>query len=80
MLWDTLIAKLDEPEVLVVMGHEMGHYVLGHVVRSILLSSLVILAGLFFVDRLGRWLIARFSDRLGFDRLSDVASVPLCSC
>ncbi len=26
---------------------------------------------------MGRWLIARFSGRLGFDRLSDVASVPL---
>jgi STE24 endopeptidase len=77
VLWDTLLARLDEPEVLVVMGHEMGHYVLGHVVRSILLGSLVILAGLFFVDRAGRWLIARFSGRLGFDRLSDVASVPL---
>ena len=60
VLWDTLIARLDEPEVLVVMGHEMGHYVLGHVVRSILLGSLVILAGLFFVERAGRWLIAGF--------------------
>ncbi len=77
VLWDTLLAKLDEPEVLVVMGHEMGHYVLGHVVRSILLGSLVILLGLFFVDRAGRWLIARFSARLGFERLSDIASVPL---
>jgi Zn-dependent protease with chaperone function len=77
VLWDTLLAKLDPPEVLAVMGHEMGHYVLGHVVRSILLGSLVILAGLFFVDRAGRWLIARFHDRLGFDRLSDIASVPL---
>lgn len=77
VLWDTLLAKMDPPEVLAVMGHEMGHYVLGHVVRSILLGSLVILAGLYFVDRAGRWLIARFSSRLGFDRLSDIASVPL---
>ena len=61
VLWDTLIAKLDETELLFVMGHEMGHYVLGHVVRSILLSSIVTLAGLFFVDRLGRRLIGRFS-------------------
>ncbi len=77
VLWDTLIAKLDEPELLFVMAHEMGHYVLGHVVRSILLGSIVILAGLFLVDRLGRRLIARFAQRLGFDRLSDIASVPL---
>ncbi len=53
VLWDTLIARLDEPELLVVMGHEMGHYVLGHVVRSIWLSSIVTLAGLFLVDRIG---------------------------
>ncbi len=77
VLWDTLLAKLDPPEVLAVMGHEMGHYVLGHVARSIWLGSLVVLAGLFFVDRAGRWLIARLRDRLGFDRLADVASVPL---
>ena len=77
VLWDTLLAKLDPPEVLAVMGHEMGHYVLGHVVRSILLGSLVILAGLYFVDRAGRSLIARFPARLGFNRLADVASVPL---
>jgi Zn-dependent protease with chaperone function len=77
VLWDTLIKKLSEPEILVVMGHEMGHYALGHVVRSILMSSIVILAGLFFVDRLGRWLIARYGDRLGFETLADIASVPL---
>jgi Zn-dependent protease with chaperone function len=77
VLWDTLIAKLDEPELLFVMGHEMGHYVLGHVVRSILLSGIVTLAGLFLVDWLGRRLVALYHSRLGFDRLADIASVPL---
>ncbi len=77
VLWDTLIAKLDDNELLVVMGHEMGHYVLGHVVRSILLSVILTLAGLFLVDWLGRRIVGRFSSRLGFDRLSDVASLPL---
>ena len=28
VLWDTIIARLDEPQLLFVMGHEMGHYVL----------------------------------------------------
>ncbi len=77
VLWDTMIARLDEPELLVVMGHEMGHYVLGHIVRSIWLSSIITLAGLFLVHRIGRWLVARFRDRLGFQSLSDIASVPL---
>jgi Zn-dependent protease with chaperone function len=77
VLWDTLIAKLSEPELICVMAHEMGHYVHGHVVRSIWLSSILTLTGLFLVDRLGRRLVARYSGRLGFDRLSDVASLPL---
>jgi len=77
VLWDTLIAKLNEKELLCVMGHEMGHYVLRHVVKSIVLSAIVTLAGLFLVDWLGRRLIARFSGRLGFHQLSDVASFPL---
>jgi len=59
------------------MAHEMGHYVLGHVVRSILLSSFLTLTSLFLVDRLGRWLVARYSHILRFESLADVASVPL---
>jgi Zn-dependent protease with chaperone function len=77
VLWDTMIAKLSERQLLCVMGHEMGHYVLNHVVKSILLSAMVTLTGLFLVDWLGRRLVARFSGRLGFDRLADVASLPL---
>jgi Zn-dependent protease with chaperone function len=77
VLYDTLIAALDEPEVLAVMGHEMGHYVLGHVARTVLLTPLVVLVGLVVVDRAGRWLIGRFSGRFGFDSLADVASAPL---
>ena len=77
VLWDTLTGRLEEKEVLAVMGHEMGHYVLGHVVRSILLSALLTLTGLFLVDRLGRRLVARYAHILRFKNLADVASVPL---
>jgi Zn-dependent protease with chaperone function len=77
VLWDTLIARLNERELLVVMAHEMGHYVLGHVVRSIVLSSLVTLASLYLVHRLGNILVRRFRERLGFRSLADVAAIPL---
>jgi Zn-dependent protease with chaperone function len=33
--------------------------------------------GLFLVDRAGRWLVHRYRERLGFDHLADIASVPL---
>ncbi len=77
VLWDTIIDRLDEDELMVVMGHEMGHFVLGHVVRGIVFTSVLILIGLYGVHRASGWLIERFRDRFRFDRLSDVASLPL---
>ncbi|HZF39769.1 MAG TPA: M48 family metallopeptidase [Blastocatellia bacterium] len=77
VLWDTIIAKLDEDELLFIMGHEMGHYVLGHVWKSILFSSLLIIATLYAIHRTAGWLINKFHRRFGFTELSDVASWPL---
>ena len=77
VLWDTTLNKLNEDEILFIMGHEMGHYVLGHIVQGIVLSSLLILIALWAIDRAANGLIRRFSSRFGFTQLSDVASLPL---
>jgi Zn-dependent protease with chaperone function len=77
VLWDTLLAKLEDREVLLVMGHEMGHYVLGHVRQFLILGPVVVLFGLWVVHRLAGGLIARHRGRFGFSELADVASVPL---
>jgi Zn-dependent protease with chaperone function len=77
VLWDTMFQKLTDDEVLVVMGHEMGHYVLGHVARGTFVAFVLTLVGLWFVDRSGRWTIRRRGERFGIADLSDVASVPL---
>ncbi len=77
VLWDTLLAKLNDREVLAVMGHEMGHYVLNHIPKSVVMGAFGVLASLFWVDRAGRRLIARFRARFGFDSLADVAATPL---
>lgn len=77
VLWDTLLAKLDDDEILVIMGHEMGHYVLHHVAQGLVLSSIGTIFALYLIHRVANLMIRRFGDRFGFDRLSDVASVPL---
>ena len=38
VLWDTIIKALDRRKLLVVMGHEMGHYVLDHLWQLIAFS------------------------------------------
>lgn len=77
VLWDTIIEKLDEDELLFVMGHEMGHYVLGHVIRTILILSLIMIVTLFAIHKVSAWVINKYQDRFGFTELSDIASLPL---
>jgi Zn-dependent protease with chaperone function len=77
VLWDTILAKLNREQLLVVMGHEMGHYVLGHIWKLILSLSALIIAALYAVHRTSGWLIARYRHRFLFGDLSDVASLPL---
>ncbi len=77
VLWDTMLARLEPREILVVMGHEMGHYVLHHVPYQIMLLSSLILVGLWVIHRTASGLIKRFGSRFGFTQISDVASLPL---
>ncbi|HWW62606.1 MAG TPA: M48 family metallopeptidase, partial [Thermoanaerobaculia bacterium] len=60
VLWDTILAKMNHDELVAVMGHEMGHYVLKHIWKglafSLAVSFFVLLLGQKFYERgLGRW-------------------------
>jgi Zn-dependent protease with chaperone function len=77
VLWDTLLARMERREVLFVVGHEMGHYVLGHGYQEIAFFSLLALAALYGVHRSAGGVLARWSGRFGFATLADFASLPL---
>ena len=77
VLWDTLLARLTPAETRFVVGHELGHYVLGHVWVNIFVSWGLTLLGLYAAHRTSGWLLARFAGRFGFSQLSDPASLPL---
>jgi Zn-dependent protease with chaperone function len=77
VLWDTILAKLEPNQVLFITAHEMGHFVLRHTLAFIFGAAMLTTVSLYVVHRLAGTLIARFCDRFGFDRLSDVASFPL---
>jgi STE24 endopeptidase len=77
VLWDTLLQKLNEDEVVSVMAHEMGHYVEWHVPLGVAGGIAGTLGLLLITDRAGRWLIRRKGDRWQIRGLDDPASLPV---
>ena len=76
VVWDTTIAKATIPQTLFVFGHEMGHYVLGHVPKTIAF----LWALLFVMLALGAGILGRVfrePGRWGIRDLSDWASLPV---
>jgi STE24 endopeptidase len=60
VVWDTLLAKATPDEISLIAGHEMGHYVLGHVVRGVLFYFVFILLSFYIGFHLLQMLLARF--------------------
>lgn len=74
---DNLLKQGSPDEVLAAMGHEMGHYVMGHVLRELLLDALVILAGFGFLSW-GFWFACEvFGGQWQVRKVSEVAGLPL---
>ncbi len=76
VLWDTLLAKLDRQEILAVMGHEMGHYVLRHLWKGIAFGILVSFFGFYFAQRGYEWGLSRWGPRWEIAGPGDAASLP----
>ncbi len=52
VLFDTLVERLDPPEVEAVLAHELGHYRLHHIVKGLALSAVLSFAGLWLLGQL----------------------------
>ena len=74
---DNLLNRGTPAEVKAVMGHELGHYVLRHVTRLLLVIGLVILGGFFMAWFLAPKILARHGERWGVRDVADPASLPL---
>jgi Zn-dependent protease with chaperone function len=77
VVWDTTIAKLNTSQILFVFGHEMGHYVLGHLWMGMAAACVGILAFLFVSYRLLHGVLAKWGLRWGVRSLDDWASLPV---
>jgi STE24 endopeptidase len=73
---DTTITKMTTPETLFVVGHEMGHYVLGHIPKGIAFSGALIIVLLLLVYFAINRTLDRKQRRWAIRGLDDWASFP----
>jgi STE24 endopeptidase len=74
---DTLIKRCTLPEIETTMGHEMGHYVLNHAYKGLVMYGVVIVVGFAFLNWGIKSGLARWGEKWDVRGITDVAVLPL---
>ncbi len=71
------LLKQPADEVRSVLGHEIGHYALGHITSGLVQMSILLATMFFLTSRLVPWALARWGDRWGVHSIVDPAMLPV---
>lgn len=71
VVWDTTIKNATTPETLFVFGHEMGHYVLNHIVIGIVATAIGLFIGFYLLYLIANWAFPRFQQHWRMRELWD---------
>jgi STE24 endopeptidase len=74
---DNLLKRCTLPEIETTMGHEMGHYVLNHEYKGLVMIGIVIVIGFAFLNWGITYSLARWGEGWGVRGITDVAVHPL---
>jgi STE24 endopeptidase len=74
---DNLLKRCTLPEIEPVMGHEMGHYVLNHVYKGLVMLGVMVVIGFAFLNWGINFALARWGEQWGIAGITDVAVLPL---
>jgi STE24 endopeptidase len=74
---DNLLKRCTLPEIETTMGHEMGHYVLNHAYKGLVMIGVVIVIGFAFLNWGLRFSLARWGEQWDVRGVTDVAVLPL---
>lgn len=77
VVWDTTIARMTTPEIVFVFGHEMGHYVLGHIRDGIIFAAGLLFVCLFLGFHVFRRALDHWGETWGIRGADDWASLPV---
>jgi STE24 endopeptidase len=74
VVWDNTLKSSPPDEILLVFGHELGHYVLHHIERGLAMGAVISLFFLWLGARLARYLVWRYGPRWHIASLEDWAA------
>lgn len=74
---DNLLKRCTLPEIETTMGHEMGHYVLNHEYKGLVMIGVVIVIGFAFLNWGIVFALARWGAKWDVRGITDVAALPL---
>ena len=77
VLWDTTLQQMSKDEILFVMGHEMGHYVLHHIWQGLAWVAIGSFAVLWLTAWITGAMLGWFGGRWGVASAGDLAAMPL---
>ena len=77
VIWDTTLQQMSKDEILFVMGHEMGHYVLHHIWQGLAWVAIGSFAVLWLTAWITGSMLGRFGGRWGVTSAGDLAAMPL---
>lgn len=77
VLWDTTLERLSDDEILFIMAHEMGHYVMKDIYLNIVVYLLMMLVGLWLISKIMPWMISHFGSLLNIKSMGNIQSLPL---
>ena len=74
---DNLLKRCTLPEIETTMGHEMGHYVLNHAYKSLVMYGVLVVIGFAFLNWEIKFGLAQWGEKWGLRGIGDVAVLPL---
>lgn len=77
VVWDTTLKKMGPDELLLVLGHESGHYALHHIPKQFAIDETLALFFFFLGFIAANRLVERVGLHTGIEGVGDLASLPL---
>jgi STE24 endopeptidase len=75
VVWDNTLQKTSNDEALFIIGHELGHYVLGHVWKWFAFGAVALLCALYLIFHGLHWMLGRWGRAWHLYGLEDWASL-----